>query len=560
MLEALLRWVVDAHFRRCSRLLQVSIHRAVIDGAQQALDASAGANLSTSPPYFPLACKMLLAFVGGISGDGGVEVAAFLQHRCRDELRHFLTRLTRSSRAGSSAAGFAVVPANAAAGQEFPVLQAYVGHLCLCRYISDATVSVHLLWLTRQALAIFRFVDAPRIEGGGGGGGEMPSSGSNTPSHVDAMVALSSLCHSLALLLTRPKREKDTRGAVVLEGVGNLLEIIFDSDARPLSALPRPLAEAAVGALQDAGHLQLVRLEALLGPCPDRPSQRQRANDEAGRGATDVPVASLSGQDGVMSKPARGSVFGEVDFVRAPVAFQKSWGLVETGVEKSLPSPSLSSQMKRVVEDECWSDAEGLSPDSAEFYEDCADESRSRSTENDWERVPDEVALRVFSFLTPKRVCRLACVERAWRDLLRVSRVWRPLFEARWPLRMLESDEELTEVSVALLEVPAEGGPKHKRKRVAMAQTSNVYHWEILEVSQRGDMCVPSFFLFANLLFAKLWKVGSDCRHAVLFVHRGCVCFFALVFVCSCVNCVPSRKDVFVPESYASSDDGKSML
>ncbi|CAN0420901.1 unnamed protein product, partial [Ectocarpus sp. 12 AP-2014] len=48
--------------------------------------------------------------------------------------------------------------------------------------------------------------------------------------------------------------------------------------------------------------------------------------------------------------------------------------------------------------------------------------------------VPDEVTLRVFSFMTPKRVCRLACVDRAWRELLMVSGVWRPFFEARWPL------------------------------------------------------------------------------------------------------------------------------
>ncbi|CAN0276529.1 unnamed protein product, partial [Ectocarpus sp. 12 AP-2014] len=51
---------------------------------------------------------------------------------------------------------------------------------------------------------------------------------------------------------------------------------------------------------------------------------------------------------------------------------------------------------------------------------------------NGWGRVPDEVTLRVFSFMTPKRVCRLACVDRAWRELLMVSDVWRPFFEARW--------------------------------------------------------------------------------------------------------------------------------
>lgn len=484
VLEALFRWVVDAHFRRCSRLLQVSLHRAVCDGVQQVMEAAAGANLSTSHYCFPLACKLLLAFVGGVAGDGGVQVAMFLQHRCRDELRHFLTRVTGSSRSGS-ATGCAVMPANATVGEEFPVLQAYMGHLCLCRHISDATVGVHLLWLTRQALAIFRFVDAPGKELG-----ETSASSGKTPSHPNAMVALSSLCHSIALLLTRPKRGKDTGSAVVLNGVGNLLEIIFDSDVHPLSAVPRPLAAAAVGVLQDIGHLQLVRLEGLLGPCPDRSLQRRRVNDEAGRRALDV--GGFSGQAGVGSKFSRYSVFGHVDFVRAPVAFQKSWGLVETGVEKILPSPRLSSEMKRAIADECWSDTEGSFPDSAEFNDDHADEGRSM--ENDWERVPDEVALRVFSFLTPKRVCRLACVERAWRDLLQVSRVWRPLFEARWPLRMLKSDEELTEVSATLLKVPAEAGPKHKRQRVARARVSPVYHLEVLEVSECGNVWAPSFF------------------------------------------------------------------
>ncbi|CAN0549543.1 unnamed protein product, partial [Ectocarpus sp. 8 AP-2014] len=60
---------------------------------------------------------------------------------------------------------------------------------------------------------------------------------------------------------------------------------------------------------------------------------------------------------------------------------------------------------------------------------------------------PDEVTLRVFSFMTPKRVCRLACVDRAWRELLTVSGVWRPFFEARWPLTAIGSDLDLVEVS-----------------------------------------------------------------------------------------------------------------
>lgn len=475
VLEALMRWIVDAHFRRCSRSLQLSVHRTVCDGVQQALNTAANASLSASPPCFPLACRLLLAFVGGLAGDGGVQIAAFLQHRCSDELRHFLTRLTCCRTVGSVSSR-AVVAANTRVGPVFPVLQAYIGHLCLCRHVSDSTASAHLLWLTRQALAVYRLLETA------GAGEELGASAraNHTRLHADAMVVLSSLCRSVALLLTRSSLQREgSCKDVVLGSAGNLLEIIFDSDVRPLSTLPRSLAAAVVDALQDAGHLQLTRLDALLGPCPSRSSQQHLGNP--------YDVTILSEQDGVVSEPRRDPFTDGVEFAQGRVAFQKSWELVEAGVEQSLPPPRLSSKMKRRIAGESWCDAEGSDCDSVESDESHADQGNPDSMENVWEHVPEEVALRVFSFLTPKRICRLACVERTWRDLLRTTRVWRPLCEARWPLTMLKGEEELATVSAALLEVQAEGGPRHKRKRAALAQGSQVYHWGNLEVSLGRD-------------------------------------------------------------------------
>lgn len=475
MLEALMRWIVDAHFRRCSRSLQLSVHRTVCDGVQQALHAAANASLSASPPCFPLPCRLLLAFVGGLAGDGGVQVAAFLQRRCSDELRHFLARLT-CCRAVGSVSSRAAVAANAGVEPEFPVLQAYIGHLYLCRHVSDTTASTHLLWLTRQALAIFRLLETTRAGGGSGASARA----NHTRLHADAMIALSSLCHSVALLLTRSNRQKEAPcEGVVIGSAGNLLEIILDSDVRPLSALPRTLAAAAVDVLQDAGHLQLARLDALLGPCPSRPSQQHLGK------ADDVTL--LSEQDGVVSGPCKDQFTDGVEFAQGRVAFQKSWELVEAGVEQSLPPPRLSSKMKRRIAGESWCDTEDLSCDLVESDEGHADVGHPGSMENGWEHVPEEVALRVFSFLTPKRICRLACVERTWRDLLRTARVWRPFCEARWPMTMLEGEEEQTTVSAALLELRTEGSSRHKRKRAALVQGSHVYHWGSLEVRQRRD-------------------------------------------------------------------------
>lgn len=466
VLEGLLRWVVDAHFRRCSRLLQASLLRAVCDGVRQVLGV-AGVETPTvfpTPPYFPLACRLLLVFIGGLSGDGGVEVAAFYQDLSKDELRNLQPR----SKSKPTAKGaLRRVDSTVAVGRELPVLAAYVGHLCLCRHINDDVVSAHFFWLVRQALAIFRVVEAAETQ-------EPPSSESNKYSRTDAECALRSLCYVLVLLLTRPNRGRGNSAVIVPEGAGNLLEIIFDSDARPMSWLPRPLAVAAVGVLQRAGHLQLTRPEVLFGPPPRRrPILQETGGDaercSAGRKASD-------GKDALASMSSRLYSTDGFDFHSACAAFPRSWELAEAGMDVCLPS--IRNQPKF---DDVSHNTSSETEDSASDLEHSGEEDRP-SVDNGWKRVPDEVVLRVFSFLTPKRVCRISCVERAWRDLGGVGRLWRHFFEARWPLRILESEDDLVRLSIAMLNIPKVGGSKRKRKRASSARAFHVCHWEPLEV------------------------------------------------------------------------------
>lgn len=490
VLEGMLRWAVDVHFRRCSGLLQASLSRAVCDGIRQALDA---AELSpggrTPPPCFPLGCRLLLSFVGGLAGDGGAQAAGFLQERCEVELRLFLARSRRLSRTFSArgrcaAAGGIKTSARSLTKRvpELPVLDAYVGHLCLCRHLSDALAGRHLAWLARQALAVLRLLD----------GQDDGDAGTNTDPQQRqkgeaTAVVLASLTHALTLLLTRPKRDVGSSSTIAVpENAGNVLEIVFDSDARPLSGVPIPLAEAAVGVLKAAGHLQLARPEDLLRPPPtpvgpqEGGSHRRRAPTCVGHGPPGDDDAPVVRDETCSTAPGGGAVsFADgIEFRRASVAFENSWSLAAAGLDPQLPV--MMRNRKRGLED-IDGDNESGSTGS------CGDSDADSDNEdpvigNGWGRVPDEVALRVFSFMTPKRVCRLACVDRAWRELLMVSRVWRPLFEARWPVTVIDSEEDLEGVSSKLLLEGRvlQGELKHKRKR----DKTGTVRWRHSEVGQ----------------------------------------------------------------------------
>lgn len=454
MLEGILRWAVDIHFRRCSRVLQASLYRATCDGVRQALDAATVAFGRVSPPSLPLACRLLLSFVGGLAGDDGAFVASFLQKRCAAELLPFLAPANSTPWTRAPTGRRAVM---GTAGINLPVLEAYVGHLCLCRHVSDTTAASHLLWLSRQALVALRLLDNPS-----------PSEIAYCQrSSAENSAVLRSLSHALALLLTRPRRGSGSSSGVP-DNAGNLLEILFDSDARPLADLPRPLAEAAVSVLQKAGFLQLARSEVLLGSYPVRTVEQEV--DTAGR--SDAGVTESGAKAGV-----NGDFFSSgVDFRLASFAFHRSWSLAAAGVDSHLP---LIKRRKGLEGSGDGDSRDGVSDDSGDGESDgsCEDES---TIENGWGSVPDEVALRVFSFMTPKRVCRLMCVDRAWRELLLVERVWKPLFEARWPLKRMKDGEDLARASEKLLEtIKSEGDTKRKRKR----GKSDVVHWQVLEVS-----------------------------------------------------------------------------
>ena len=387
-------------------MLQASLYRAACDGVRQALDAATAASGRVSPPSFPLACRLLLSFVGGLAGDDGAYVASFLQKRCAAELLPFLAQA--NSTPWTRPTGRRAVMGTA--GLELPVLEGYVGHLCLCRHVSNTTAASHLLWLSRQALVALRLLDNPSPLG----------TAHRQRSSAENSAVLRSLSHALALLLTRPMRSNDNASGVP-DIAGNLLEILFDSEARPLADLPRSLAEAALGVLQKSGFLLLARSEVLLGSYPARTAEPEV--DTVGR--NDTSVTEPDAKAGVK----RDSFSGGVDFRLASFTFNRSWSLAAAGVDSHLPL----IERQRGVGDSGDSGFTSAASDDSDGESDgnCEDESTRK---NGWGNVPDEVALRVFSFMTPKRVCRLMCVDRAWRELLLVERVWKPLFEARWPL------------------------------------------------------------------------------------------------------------------------------
>lgn len=458
VLEGLLRWAVDIHFRRCSRVLQASLYRAACEGIRQALDAATAASRRVSPPFFPLACRLLLSFVGGLAGDDGAYVASFLQKRCAAELLPFLAPASSMSSTNRTPTGRRAVVR--AARLQLPVLEAYVGHLCLCRHVSDTTAASHLLWLARKALVALRLLDSPSPLG----------TAYRQPSSGNISAVLKSLSHALALLLTRPKR-----GTGILSGApgnaGNFLEIIFDSDARPLLDLPKPLAEAALGVLQAAGFLQLTHPEVLLESYP--PVAVDQEVDTVARTDTSATETDSS-KDGVKEE----SFSGGVDFRMASLSFHRSWSLAAAGLDSHLP---LLTHRKRDLDGSRHGDSRDGGSDDSDGGESGRSSEDESTRENGWGSVPDEVSLRVFSFITPKRVCRLMCVDRAWRELLLVERVWKPLFEARWPLREMKDGKDLAQASERLLQtIGSEADTKRKRKR----RKHHVVHWQLLEVRE----------------------------------------------------------------------------
>lgn len=537
VLEGMLRWAVDVHFRRCSGLLQASLSRAVCDGVRQALDAAElspgggrtplGGRRTPPPPCFPLGCRLLLSFVGGLAGDGGARAAAFLQERCGAELRLFLARAHRRFGPPSSSASGG--GHNASAGTllakkqrrrrrpELPVLNAYVGHLCLCRHVSDSLAGRHLVWLARQGLAVLRLLDRQDDVASGATTNTDPT----RPEWEEiATELLAALTYALALLLTRPKRDVGCASltTAVPENAGNVLEIVFDSDARPLSGVPIRLAEAAIGVLKEAGHLQLVRSEELLRPPPPPPTPVRPGGGSRGRGAstfaghlappggsgggggddddarvvvrekkTAAPVATAGGGGGGGSGVSDAYSFASdgIEFVRASVAFGSSWSLAAAGLDPQLPV--LRARKRGLAE---VIDGDDQDDDDS----DAGSENGGSMAGNGWGWVPDEVTLRVFSFMTPKRVCRLACVDRAWRELLAVSRVWRPFFEARWPVMDLDSKEDLEGVSSRLLlEGQVRGGGEMKKKPRRKRVKTGVVRWRIPVV---GQVCL--FYRFGD--------------------------------------------------------------
>lgn len=430
VLRTLLVWVVEAHFRESSALLQESIYRTVFGGIQQALDASSKAAGRVSPPSFPLGCRMLLSVMGRVAGDGGGEVVHFLQHLCADELQHFLARLEIcmpskfARRQNDDEQGLPVMP----------MLEGYIGHLCLCRHVTSEVLASHLVWLSHQTLGVLR-----KHEGIGVG---------RTRSNRGTAGLLRSLCRGIALLLSSLCRGE----APVPADAGNLLEIIFDSEACPLASLPRPLASAAVDALRKSGFMLFFRSGASI----------TRASE---KGQTEAET-SIEGLD-----------FRAADFV-----FRRSWPITANGVDQYLPEP---------LED----DGKGYESNGEDWDDESCDDSAS--IPGDYcVRLPDEVAVRVFSFMTPKRLSRLACVNRTWRELFKADWIWRPFFETRWPLQTLTSEADLPEVSKKFLEgvdCSGEGKRKNRRKR------RFVVHWEMSSEVREGGVplfetiCMKSF-------------------------------------------------------------------
>ncbi|CAM9382743.1 unnamed protein product [Scytosiphon promiscuus] len=533
VLEGVLRWAVDAHFRRCSRQLQLSINRAVCDGVQQALDAPELSSGHASPPCFPPGCRLLLSFVGGLAGDGGSQIASFLRERCGSELRLFLARVGStpppSGAVGPRCSGpTSRAPLNAATSTSrtvvrrrrpvFPVLDAYVGHLCLCRHVSGPLAGRHLAWLARQSLGVLRLLER-RPEGG------------------DVAALLTSLSHAIALVLTRPQRAGSGKNSAttVLESSGSLLEIVFDSDARPLSGVPRPLAEAAVSVLKRCGHLQLTRPDQLLRlPMLEEPSHSRREEANVSRLESRGKQASreIGSDAAVLEVESDGGSFADrVGFRRASVAFRNSWSLAAAGIDTQLPL----FNRKRTFDDSRDGGGEGGSMDSdssCDVDTDSEDATTGLVAGNGWGRVPDEVTLRIFSFMTPKRVCRLACVDRAWRELLMVPKVWRPFFEARWPVTPIDVEEDLVGVTERLvaegLGSNREGKSKRKRGR------AGVVFWRLPEDTSRAQ---PS----------RDWMVLYRDRHRAERAARGRSAVKSKFpwLVCPFLGCVCSLKSEF---------------
>ncbi|CAM9425522.1 unnamed protein product [Ectocarpus sp. 13 AM-2016] len=526
VLESMLRWAVDVHFRQCSRLLQASVNRAVCDGVRQALVAAELSRRQASPPSFPPGCRLLLSFIGGLAGDGGAQIAGFLRELCGAEMRRFLARgrskpSSRTGRGRRYADTYKAMGRGAVARRqpEFPTLEAYVGHLSLCRHVSDPLSATHLVWLARQALAVLRMLDMPE-EGAPGTTAAPERQQSSTFAAV-----LASLSHALALLLTRPKRGGGC-SSTVRGTAGNLLEIVFDSDARPLSCLPRPLAEAAIDVLKEAGHLRLARSNELLRP--QRGSRREP--NAAGRRKESKlgPVAATVTEEGA-------SFASGIDFQGASLAFRNSWSLAAAGVDTQLPSTSRSDRSRR-------GDGGGDSSDNTDSGDDDDDsadgdvDGAGAIAGNGWGRVPDEVTLRVFSFMTPKRVCRLACVDRAWRELLMVSDVWRPFFEARWPLTAIGSDLDLAGVSDRLL-AEGLGSARKNAKRRRRHGKIGVVHWRTPEDTSEQQ----------QPLLERDWMALYRDRHRAERAARGK--FAAKTefpwLVCPFLGCVSSLKSEF---------------
>ncbi|XVE82060.1 hypothetical protein DITRI_Ditri15bG0116300 [Diplodiscus trichospermus] len=48
--------------------------------------------------------------------------------------------------------------------------------------------------------------------------------------------------------------------------------------------------------------------------------------------------------------------------------------------------------------------------------------------------LPNDVALKIVSFLEVRDLYSLSCCSRVWRDLCRSDCLWKPLFKERWPL------------------------------------------------------------------------------------------------------------------------------
>ena len=453
MLQGVLRWVVEAHFGECSVLLQTSLHRAVCDGTQQALDACAMATGRVSPLHFPLACKLLLSLVGRVAGDGGGKVFMFFRELCAAELRCVLSRPEACTPLKNSKGTRRLALENDERDfMVLPVLEGYVGHLCLCKHVSDEALTRHLVWLSQQTLIVYRTLTDPEPLDAKDGG---------TQRNRGTAALLRSLCRALALLLTRPPRGC-TNITYVPASAGSLLEIIFDSDACPLASLPRPLARAVVDTLRRDGFLRLTRMEALLGSPILRSSRISRTEKTKSTSAME-------------NSPSKDDVTEGFDFRAADSAFRRSWSIVASGVDQYIPY-----LLEMDVEEDgesagTYPSDEGYDSNGEVYDWDSFDSSPCVGDR--WTRVPDEVTLRVFSFMTPKRLSRLSCVNRAWRELLGVVSIWRPFFEARWPLKSLKSEADLTGVSKMLLEAAdrtRDVERKYKRRR------RYVVHWDAL--------------------------------------------------------------------------------